>query len=86
MTNARTGTLARTLLALGLLVAVAVGSAAPTAALNPTVTICHQTREPEHPVAVITVATAAWPAHQAHGDVPVGADSSCSPDNGDGYD
>jgi len=41
MTNARTGTLARTLLALGLLVAVAVGSAAPTAALNATVTICH---------------------------------------------
>ena len=88
MTQAPTGTLARALLALGLLgaVAVASGSAASTAALSETVTICHQTLDPEHPVVVITVATAAWPAHEAHGDFLVGADGSCVLDNGDGYD
>jgi hypothetical protein len=35
---------------------------------------------------VITVATAAWPAHQAHGDSPADVDGTCFVDNGDGYD
>ena len=88
MMHAATGTLARALLALGLLgaVAVASGPAASTAALSDTVTICHQTLDPQHPITVITVATASWPAHQAHGDSLVGADGTCFVDNGDGYD
>ena len=88
MTHARTGTLARALLPLALLgaVAVASGPAAATVALNDTVTICHRTLAPEHPVEVITVATASWPAHEAHGDSLVGADGTCFVDNGDGYD
>ena len=88
MTQAPTGTLARALLALGLLGAVAVASepAASTAALSETLTICHQTLDPQNPVVVITVATAAWPTHEAHGDSPVGADGTCLADNGDGYD
>ena len=88
MMHAATGTLARALLALGLLgaVAVASGPAASTAALSDTVTICHQTLDPQHPITVITVATASWPAHQAHGDSLVGADGTCLADNGDGYD
>ena len=88
MTHAATGTLARALLALSLLgaVAVASGPAASTAALNDTVTICHQTLDPQHPITVITVATASWPAHQAHGDALVGADGTCFVDNDPGYD
>ena len=88
MTQAPTGTLARALLALSLLgaVAVAAGPAASTEALNDTVTICHQTLDPENPAAVITVSTASWPAHQAHGDSLVGVDGTCVVDNGDGYD
>ena len=88
MTSAQTGTMAGALLALGLLgaVAVASGSAAPSAALNDTVTICHQTLDPAHPVQAITVSTASWPAHQAHGDSLVGADGTCFVDNDPGYD
>ena len=81
--------LARTLMALSVLgvIAVAPGSAAPTAALSDTLTICHQTFDAQHPIEVITVSLASWPAHQAHGDLPANADGTCPvDDNGDGYD
>ena len=88
MTHARTGTLARALLPLALLgaVAMASGPAASTAALNDTVTICHQTLDPANPVVTITVSTASWPAHQAHGDSLVDAYGTCFIDNDPGYD
>ena len=88
MTNRHAGTLARALLALGLVGAVAVAAepAASTAALNGTVTICHQTLDPANPVVTITVSTAAWPAHQAHGDLPVDAYGLCFVDNDPGTD
>ena len=80
--------LVRALLALSLLgvIAATLGSAAPIASLKDTITICHQTLDVEHPFEVITVSSAAWPAHQAHGDVVAPADGACAVDNDPGMD
>jgi hypothetical protein len=72
---------------------MATGTASPTVtAATPTttvtvtpgakVTICHRTNSPTNPYVMITVAQAAIPAHQAHGDVipaPAGGCSQITP-------
>ena len=80
--------LVRALLALSLLglIVTTLGPAAPIASLNDTITICHRTLDEQHPLEVITVSSAAWPAHQAHGDLQATADGSCFVDDDDGYD
>ena len=80
--------LVRALLALTLLgvIAAALVPAAPIASLNDTITICHRTLDVQHPFEVITVSSAAWPAHQAHGDFQATADGSCFEDNDPGTD
>ena len=83
--------LARALMALGLLgaVAAAIGPPAPAVAENGKVTLCHLTDSVKNQWVAITISENEVPAHLAHGDhVKVSSDAPCPQldDNGDGYD
>ena len=62
--------LARALMALGLLGAVAAAGAvaAPAIAQADRITICHRTASERNPFVAITISASALEAHLAHGD------------------